>query len=408
LLQQILFPSSPRTDPLRDRRTSADVLNCSTMQRRDVIKAGLGGAVALTFGPAFWRTALAAPAEIGPGPYGPLGPADALGVRVPTGFSVRLIGQTGRLVPGTAYSWHGEPDGAATFARPGGGWLYVSNSELNGGNGGVGVVAFDAAGSIVDAYRILGGTKWNCAGGATPWGTWLSCEEFRSGLVWECDPFRAGQGVARPGLGSFAHEAAVVDPNTGIVYLTEDDIDGRLYRFVPAVRGDLSRGRLQAAIVGTDGRVTWRDASTKRPDRDPRTTAFARGEGAWFSGGSVYFTTTSDNRVWRLDVATSRVEVIYDAAALGAAAPLREPDNVTVAARSGDIYVAEDADDVQLVLLADAGGRRVVAPFLQFVGHDGSEVTGPAFSPDGSRLYVSSQRGFDGNGLTFEITGPFR
>ena len=85
---------------------------------------------------------------------------------------------------------------------------------------------------------------------------------------------------------------------------------------------------------------------------------------------------------------------------------------MTVHARSGDIYVAEDADDLQLVLLADQFGQRIAAPFLQLVGHAGSEITGPAFNPDGTRLYFSSQRGTDGGtngpGMTFEVRGPFR
>ncbi len=373
------------------------------MHRRDLIKVGIAG---LAFAPAFWRTALAS-SVVGPGPYGPLGPPDGDGVKVPAGFTVRKIGHTGRPVAGTGYVWHGEPDGGSTFVRPSGGWVYVSNSELNGNNGGAGAVAFAADGTIADAYRILGGTKWNCAGGATPWNTWLSCEEFRSGEVWECNPFRAGQGIARPLLGHFAHEAAAVDPVTKIVYLTEDDGDGRLYRFVPTTPGDLTAGVLEAAAV-SGGHVSWIPTSSKRPDRSPATTAFDRGEGAWFSGGVLYFCTTSNNKVWSLDTTTGLLDVIYDAAALGDAAPLREPDNVTVHAASGDVYVAEDADDIQLVLLANGAGQRVAAPFLQFDGHDGSEVTGPAFSPDGTRLYVSSQRGFDGNGMTFEITGPFR
>jgi secreted PhoX family phosphatase len=104
-------------------------------------------------------------------------------------------------------------------------------------------------------------------------------------------------------------------------------------------------------------------------------------------------------------------------------------DNLCVHPRSGDLFVGEDADDLQLVLLA-SGSPRVAAPFVQLVGHGNgesgspgqdddnvpssswsqtSEVTGLAFSPDGTRLYLSSQRGRDGvNGMTFEITGPFR
>jgi len=378
------------------------------MHRRDVLKLGLGTAAALSFGPGFWRQALAAPAVVGDGPYGPLGPPDGLGVRLPSGFRARLIGWTGKPVAGTGYLWHGEPDGGATFPTGDGGWVYASNSELNGTRGGASAVRFAADGSIVDAYRILGGTKYNCAGGATPQGTWLSCEEFRNGRVWECDPFRPGQGVVRPALGTFAHEAAAVDPVTGVVYLTEDDGEGRLYRFRPNRRGDLSSGRLEAAAVDRASHVRWLPVSPQRPYRGKDTTPFDRGEGAWFSGRRLYFCTTSDNKVWELDVSTDRLDVVYDAALLGDQAPLREPDNVTVHAPSGDLYVAEDADDIQLVLLANDPGGRIASPFLQFAGHTGSEVAGPAFTPDGSRLYVTSQRGFDGDGLTFEISGPFR
>jgi secreted PhoX family phosphatase len=100
----------------------------------------------------------------------------------------------------------------------------------------------------------------------------------------------------------------------------------------------------------------------------------------------LYFCTTADDRVWAHDVQNGTLEIIYDAATAGRAA-LHSPDNVTVHAGSGDIYVAEDGDDLQLVLLADRSGQRIVAPFLQLTGHDRSEITGPAFSPDGSRLY---------------------
>jgi secreted PhoX family phosphatase len=237
----------------------------------------------------------------------------------------------------------------------------------------------------------------------------LSCEEQRAGYVWECDPYRPGQGVARPALGKFPHEAAVVDPATSYVYLTEDDYNCRLYRFRPERWGDLSAGALEAASWQRDGTLAWIGVRADRPYRGKDTTPFQRGEGAWFADGIVYFCTTADNRVWAHDVQTGHLEVLYDAATLGPSAPLREPDNVTVARSSGDVYVAEDADDLQLVLLANGQGQRIAAPFLQLYGHGGSEITGPAFSPDGTRLYFSSQRGRDGkNGMTFEVTGPFR
>jgi uncharacterized protein len=385
------------------------------MRRRDFMGAGLAGSLLAVIGPSRLAGA-AAPVVVGAGPYGPLGSPDpATGVRLPAGFTARLVAVTGRPVGDTGYVWHGEPDGGATFPMTDGGWVYVSNSETNGTSGGVGALRFGPDGSLASAYRILSGTKWNCAGGATPWGTWLSCEEFRQGRVWECDPTGVRAAVERRALGTFAHEAAVVDPVTRFVYLTEDEDDGRLYRFRPssphaASTEILAAGVLEAASVATaiGGAVVWEPVPATRPARTRTTTAFDRGEGAWFAGGKVWFTTTSSDRVWTLDTATDILEIVYDASAVGPDAPLREPDNITVHATSGDVFVAEDADDVQLVLLAQDGAQVVAVPFLQFVGHDGSEVTGPAFSPDGTRLYVSSQRGFDGDGMTFEITGPFR
>jgi len=210
--------------------------------------------------------------------------------------------------------------------------------------------------------------------------------------------------VARKALGVRMHEAAPTDPATGIVYLTEDDHDGRLYRFLPDRWGDLSSGALFAASVGAGGLVTWIQVSPKWPARGKDTTLFDRGEGAWISHGKLYFSTTAADCVWELDLATQRIAVIYDGQGANAADALHEPDNVTVHERTGHAFVAEDADDVQLVR---AGSSWAAVPFLQFAGHDGSEVTGPVFSPDGSRLYVNSQRGLDGDGMTFEISGPF-
>ena len=374
--------------------------------RRELVQKTASLAAAAAVG---WRTfgVPSAAFAVPPVGYGPLGDPDANGVRLPSGFTARLLGRTGEPVLGTNYVWHPEPDGAATFATGDGGWILAVNSEDNGTAGGVSAVRFDAQGQPASAYRILTGTKWNCAGGATPWGTWLSCEEFRNGRVWECNPFAASQGIARPALGVRIHEAAPVHPGTGFVYMTEDDHDGRLYRFRPDRREDLTSGALEVASVAANGLVSWLEASPKRPYRKADATIFDRGEGAWISRDVLYFSTTANDRVWALDLLAMRIRVIYDGQGENAGDALHEPDNVTVHERTGDGFVAEDADDIQLVQLVRSGGEWTAVPFLQFAGHDGSEVTGPVFSPDGSRLYVNSQRGTDGAGMTFEITGPF-
>ncbi|MCE9666473.1 PhoX family protein [Myxococcus stipitatus] len=388
------------------------------LDRRDFLRLSALGGGTLALGPGFWRAAYAAPAEPGPGPYGALsGTADANGVRLPAGFASRIVARSGQVVAGTGYTWHSAPDGGACFALSDGGWVYASNSEVSSG-GGAGALRFDGGGAVVDAYRILSSTRSNCAGGPTPWGTWLSCEEYSGGRVWECDPTKASQGVARGAMGTFSHEAVAADPEGLRLYLTEDSTSGRFYRFTPSAWPSLSAGTLEAAKVNGDplagtATLTWVPCAATSPASQQssvasKTTVFNGGEGCWFDGGVVYFTTKGDNRVWAHTPATGALEVIYDAS-LFASSPLTGVDNVTVS-RSGDLYVAEDGGNLEICLITP-GPQRVVAPFIRLSGHSSSEITGPAFSPDGRRLYFSSQRGTSGSssgGITFEVSGPFR
>jgi secreted PhoX family phosphatase len=386
------------------------------LTRRAFLRAGAAASALVVTArwPASAASVLAGPVEPGAGPYGPLSAQpDANGLFLPQGFTSRIVAVSGQPVVATSsYEWHPFPDGGATFAARGDGWVYVSNSEIGEPEGGVGAIRFDKRGRVVGAYRILDGTGTNCSGGPTPWRTWLSCEERDGGHVWECDPRRAGQGIERAALGTFVHEGAAVDPVGRAVYLTEDDPDGRLYRFVPSAYPDLSNGRLQAARVATDGTVTWEDVGTDGPARSDATTAFNGGEGICFDRGLLVFTTKGDNRVWALDARRDVLSVIYDAQELDDP-PLTGVDNVTVHPKTHDLFVAEDGGNLELCVLSGPRrrGRREVASFLRVAGPAGSETTGPAFTPAGDRLYFSSQRGtvgsLNGPGITFEVRGPF-
>jgi secreted PhoX family phosphatase len=381
------------------------------MRRREF----LAGAAGLALGSAFWQDALRTRARAAASTYGALRAPDANGLRLPPGFSSRLIARANRLVPGTAYPWHIFPDGQATFPQPDGGWVLVSNSESLAPTGaGSSAIRFRRDGSIQSAYRILAGTNANCAGGGTPWGRWLSCEEHDFGHVWECDPARAGQGIIRPALGTFNHEAAAVDTVTGRLYMTEDRPDGGFYRFTPDRAGDLRSGLLEIAV--DDGAGGLRFVAVPDPgavftptrQQVPGMRRFDGGEGIWYDGGTVYFSTKGDNRVWAFDTTTGALGTIYDRAATPDA-PLSGVDNLTVNP-AGEVFVCEDGADMQICVIEPGG---TVAPFLQLTGEAaaglperGNELAGVIFDPSHGRMYFAAQRAY-GFGAVYEVRGPF-
>jgi uncharacterized protein len=203
------------------------------------------------------------------------------------------------------------------------------------------------------------------------------------------------------------------------VYLTEDLIDGGLYRYTPARWPDLSAGRLEIARVARGGDVEWAEvpdplARRERARRQvPGSTRFARGEGIWLDGDILYMTTTADHRVHAYDVRRERIEVVYDGLAT-ASAPLLRVDQLT-GSPGGEVFVCEDiaTDEIDMGVISP---DRRVSKFLSVTGskHRGSELTGVTFDPSGSRMFVSSQRAFPkgdlepGPGAIYEVTGPFK
>jgi secreted PhoX family phosphatase len=301
------------------------------------------------------------------------------------------------------------------------------------------------------SYVTSSGTLNNCAGGGTPWGTWITCEEDRTtghGYAFEVDPSRPESNLSKTpirDMGFFSHEAIGIDPRTGIAYLTEDDFRGNqvppdeevpgttrssfLYRYLPHNRrqrpGALQDGgRLQAMAIsgrpqynmdlgrtGERFRVIWVNVNPEDPPADALAKGaarFQRLEGCHFAGGAFWFDDTSGGerrygQVFRLIPSgdpsgrgLDRLELFLEA---DRRSQMDAPDNLVVTPW-GDIWLAEDGDDGNRVVGLTPSGRSYT--FARNRLND-SELAGPTFSRSGRTFFVNIQN----PGHTFAIWGPF-
>lgn len=420
--------------------------------------------------------------------FGPLSFRDGDMLSLPAGFSSRIISKKGELM-NDGLLVPGMYDGMGAFSGSKGKTILIRNHENSPGadllgpfgksnemihkidknkiydfgkgedtcvGGTTTVVYNEKTGKVESQYLSLIGTVRNCAGGITPWQSWITCEEsnLKIGDKLEKDhgynfeiPATEKIGIADPhpikAMGRFTHEAVAVQPKTGIVYQTEDEGNSLFYRYLPNTYGKLlDGGKLQCLVIkewkNADTRnyqelttdrfpekksfeVEWIDlADVESPDGDLRlrgfkmgAARFSRGEGIWYGKKELFFACTDGGKNRRGQIfkyTPSKFE--GQAAEKDAPATLElflEPndvetfqncDNLTIAPW-GDVIICEDKSNPRVIGITPAGKTYVIA---KNIGYRNSEFAGPVFSPSGKTLFINIQS----PGVTLAITGPWK
>lgn len=418
--------------------------------------------------------------------FGPLKDFDEL-MRLPAGFSYKVIARKGDKMNDGLFL-PGRPDGMGTFSTAKGKLILIRNHENSAIDieesafgeqnkllgkikkekffdfgfgktphlGGTTTTVFnESTQQVENVFMSLAGTSRNCAGGITPWGSWITCEEdFLNknennedghGYNFEVpatEKIKLKYPVPLRAMGKFNHEAVCIDPKTGIVYQTEDRHEGLIYRFIPKVKGKLHEGgKLQALafvwkksmdtrhweqpdtlIPGTKYAVKWIDLKGIDSEVDDLrlrgfetgAACFARGEGMWFGNSELYFACTNGGarklgQIFRyipspFEGGEKEKEAAYYPRLELFAEPnnselLRYADNLTVGPW-GDVVFCEDNKKPKIMGITPSGQ---FYPIAENIGH-ASEFAGVCFSPSGKTLFVNIQEA----GLTLAITGPWQ
>ncbi|MFE4495362.1 alkaline phosphatase PhoX [Streptomyces niveus] len=449
--------------------------------RRQVLATGASVAgIAFTGAVSELFAGTAAAQEMGRSGYGPLVPDPDSLLDLPKGFRYRVLSRTGDELRSGEGQVPSNPDGMAAFAGRRGRVHLVRNHEnratasigvptVDGltydpmGKGGCTALELDGRNNVVGERVAIAGTAVNCAGGPTPWGTWLTCEETEDkagtngytkdhGFIFEvdgADPHRTGA-VPLKAMGRFQHEAIAIDPRTGVVYETEDAFDrpfGLFYRFLPEKPlgglGSLrAGGTLEAmrvpgvpdlSVVQEPGasfdRVEWVPVPDTQAKETPiRLQDFGKKgithaqklEGCYWGDRSVYFVSSfaksaegsaADHygQVWKYEPQRRRLTLVI---AFGPDTdiqlPGESPDNICLAP-SGGLMVCEDGGGAQHVYgLTRHGELYEMARGAQNIGTpeepEWGEFAGVTFAPDGDTMYVNCYT----PGTTFAVTGPWR